>query len=363
MTRILSSDLLIADVITPLAGNAALAALADKYRLQPGGKIALTREQFDEFSAAIEGFPITITPGGSSANVLTTLSRLLGGDIEAQFLGIIGKSAYSSMIRQSLDKAHVNLLPETLPPGPSPETAVSYIITYPDGQRTIATYPGNARNILKPHLVTEDMVRNSDVLLVQGSLWQKLNHAFADTLLDLRWQHNKELWLTLPTHANFGEEKAGLFPWLIQSANVMLGNEEELSRMYHTDTDNALRCVQAEFRKNVLDKERKRQRREQVAFITRGEKGTAIVTRDDIRYLPIPPDMPKNVINTVGAGDTAFSGFVAGHLKGLPFEAAAQVGMALAGEKLKVNGARLPDPQAALQAAAPHLMNMLQRRV
>ena len=59
------------------------------------------------------------------------------------------------------------------------------------------------------------------------------------------------------------------------------------------------------------------------------------------------------------AGDTAFAGFAAGYLKKLPPETCAKIAVALAGEKLKVDGARLADPKAALQSAAPELAKLI----
>lgn len=364
MVKLLTSDILIADVITPLQGNTQLEELVERHGLKPGGKTALTKEQFEEFSAAVTGHPVSIVPGGSSANVVTTLSKLLGAAVEVFFLGVIGDGMYSSMIRQSLDEARITLLPSAaeLANYPTPQTALSYIPLYADGQRTIATYPGNARDILKPELVTDSLVAAVDVLLVQGSLWQKLDWAFADKLLELRWEHDKELWLAMPTHAKFGEEKAHLFKWLIPSANVILSNEEELARVYGAgaDTDQALRLLQQAFADaRVLEDEGKHQRREQVGFITCGAKGAAIVTAEGIDYIDPPEIAPEDIVNTLGAGDTAFAGFAAGHLMGLPYRASAQLAMALAGQKLLHNGPRLADPQGALQTAAPFLARLL----
>lgn len=380
MTRILSSDILIADVITPLEGNKKLEELVRKYDLKPGGKTALTKEQFDEFSRAVRGHPIHIEPGGSSANTLTTLGKLFRDEVDISFLGVVGADMYSNMIKESLDEAGIKLHPKTLPSDPAPESAVSYVIVFPDGQRTIATYPGNAKSILKPDYITPDMVSNSDALFVQGSLWQKMQDTppvmggyqdesklgFADKLLNQRWKLGKDLWLALPTHAKFGEEKAGHFQWLIESSNLVLGNDEELSRVYHTNgnADAALHALQDTFKKEMLVKKRNHPehgeipwtgKTSQVAFITRGKEGAAIVTKDDIEYVPAGAIDPKEIKNTLGAGDTSFAGFAAGYLKGLPHKTSAHIAMTLATEKLKVNGPRLADPAQSLHDASPRL--------
>lgn len=359
MTKILTSDILIADVMSSYINNKDIQALTTRLRLQPGGKEPLSREQLDEFQRAVEGHHPIIVPGGSAANMLTTLSKLMGKETQVTMLGVIGNE-YHDIIRKSLDEAGITLIPETLPEDVTPETGISHIVVFPDGQRTIVTYPGNAKAILKSSLITNRLVEDHDVLLVQGSLWQKLDWDFADRLMTLRWEHDKELWLALPTHTKFGVEKAGLFQWLIPSANLVLGNEEELCRIYQTDIDSALHRLQNEFRKEVPYQENHHPRREQVAFITRGENGCAIVTKKDICYLPARAvGSEEGLVNTLGAGDTAFAGFAAGYVKNLSPQNCAQIAMALANEKLKVYGPRLPDPKAALRQAAPHLARML----
>src|SRR5579864_6814469 len=103
--RIFSSDLLIADIIVFLAENPRLAVLAKQCRLHPGSKVTIEAAQLAEFSAAVEGSPVIVTPGGSSANMLATLAGLLRQEVSVRFLGIAGDDAYGAAVRQSLDEA------------------------------------------------------------------------------------------------------------------------------------------------------------------------------------------------------------------------------------------------------------------
>lgn len=359
MTNILSSDILIIDANIRLSENPAMQALVKKYNLKPGGKAAINKEQFDEFSKAMQDSPVTFTPGGSSANTLTTLSKLLDNEVNVHFYGVTGQSSYSKMIQGGLEEAKIQLLPEKLPLEPRPESAISFVLVGDDGQRTIVTYPGNARDILSPEQITDEQVRRSDVLFVQGSLWQKLNTDFADRLLKLRWDNRKDLWLALPTHAKFGEEQAGLFQWLVPSANLVMGNDEELARIYQTTPDKALEKLQATFREHTVLRTENRLKRSQVGFITMGEHGAAVVTAYEILHIDPIKINASEIKNTVGAGDTAFAGFALGYLKGLPDETSAKMAMALAGEKLKINQARLPDPRGVLKQVMPKLHDEL----
>jgi sugar/nucleoside kinase (ribokinase family) len=337
VTSILSSDILIADVITAVDGNPQIAALINKYDLKPGGKRALDEHQFQEFSAAVDGQPITLSPGGSSANMLTTLGKLFDKHLSITLIGVAGAGFSSQMIKSSLEEAGVRLFPDSLPPKPVPKTALSYVMVFPDGQRTIATYPGNAREFLKPYIINENMVKANDIVLMQGSLWGKMGHAYADRLFTLAVQHKKELWLALPTHSMLGDNHIEQFKNVIPKAALVLGNEEELSRVFQASGCKALNSLQQSFSGNA----------QQVGFITLGEKGAAIITHDEITYVPLS-NTPDRIVNTLGAGDTAFAGFVYGYLKKLPHAQSAAIAMALASAKLGVNGSRLPDPKKFL---------------
>ena len=217
MTRILASDLLVSDEIVTLAGHPALQPLMQKYQLTPGGKTNISKETSAEFARVFAKLPRILQPGGSSANFLCTLARLLPDEVEGDYIGVIGR--YDKVgdgdrkIWDSLKEANIRLLPhhQGFAPSFEPETAVSYVIVIPGGQRTVATYSGNARHLLTPDRLENNIMLEHDILLLQGALWQKLEWGYADRLLALRRQYNRTLWLTLPTYAEFSFKHAAFF--------------------------------------------------------------------------------------------------------------------------------------------------------
>jgi len=356
MTRILSGDLLIADVLVPMTGSPAIEALIEKYQMQPGAKMALNDEQLKEFKAALDGVEHTVMPGGSSANMLTTLCKILGKEIEVRFLGMAGDAKYCSIIRDSLIEAGITLVPERFPGGHVlMQSAVSFVFVYPDGQCTTATNPGNAREILKPAMIAEHLVKNSEIVFVQGSLWHKFQTDFADRLVKLCSKHQRQLWLTLPTQAKPSGEEIDHFLKVLPDAHLVFGNHAELERLYGASLDEGLNKLQKAFR----DRERVQEDKKSVGFITFGKDGAAVVTTQNIEFVQPIKIKGKEIVNTIGAGDTAYAAFAAGHLKQLPEMTSAQLAMALAGEKLRTNAPRLSDPKATLSAAAPDLARML----
>ncbi len=358
MTRILTSDILIADVIAPVQGHAALGALVEAYHLRPGGKAQLNEEQATAFAEAFAQVDYEVVPGGSSANMLTTLSKLMPHKVDVRFVGIAGEGEHSKIIREAMAQAHVALVPEHMPVGVQARAAMSYVLVFPEGQCTIATVAGNARELLKPAVFAEHVVKNADVLLAQGSLWHKFHEEFADRLYALCMKHGRQFWLTLPTQAKPTAGECAKIIEMLPDATLVLGNEAEMLRLFPGALPDAAkklqRLLQMEGRPPV-----KPERNDKIAFITLGERGCVLITQDKIEQIAAPYIAAGDIVNTIGAGDTAYAGFAAGYLKGLPAREAAQLGMALAGEKLRINAPRLPDPKATLEAKIPPLAALL----
>ena len=279
-TRVLSCDLLLVDEsIKPEQGTDVFdkcASVLSNMGLSWGGKKPIDENEKKKFGElfANSGLPRTRQPGGSSANTLAMLSEFLGPTkVKVDFLGVCGPEHPDdpehpdSLIRASLRKANITLH-EPPANGVKPESAYSYIVNPKGLDRTSATYPGTFDQCIKPYMISDALVNNSDVILMQGSLWHKLGETLpvenghapdhqlgvADTLMKKRWEMGKELWLTMPTQADFSKKtkivdgkevkltieeretqhnnKAAHFRHLVESANVVMGNGEEISRVY-----------------------------------------------------------------------------------------------------------------------------------
>jgi len=259
---------------------------------------------------------------------------------------------------------------------------------------------------------------------------------FADHLLDLRWKKGKDLWLAMPTQADFSsevrshEEKAIHFQELIKSANVILGNDDEISRVFTTkfERDRVLKIISErgitdddlnrtkenpdpiatliEAHKLTVDEVKQfnflnksviaetafarlqhtldtqnameiaklhgkwKGNTQQVAFISRGADKDAMIFTAHEPPVPVTPlpDPPGIKINTLGAGDTSFAGFLAayeklarqedGHCRKLSeddLKTCGNMAMRLANENLKHDAARVPNPREAIRQSDPVL--------
>lgn len=355
MTRILSTDLLIADVIAPVAAHESLSALAQEFGMQRGNKRSLTDAEAARFADAFKQVEVGLAPGGSSANVLSCISQLLGKAVEVKFVGVAGEGAHGDMIRAALKEANITLMPEHVPQGVRTREATSYVLVYSDAQCSIATHPGNARQVLKPALLPEHVVEHCEVVLAQGSLWHKFHPEFADRLYHLCVKHHRALWLTLPTQAHATPNEYEKIREMIPYASLVFGNEAELVRMFNMPLPEAIKQLQ-----RLLRVERgSGPHPVGLGYITLGAKGCILISRDSVEQMQAVPVPPELVKNTIGAGDTAYAGFAAGYLQGMPLRQAAHLGMVLASEKLRVNAPRLPQPLACLKQVAPDLAAQL----
>ena len=367
--RVLSSDILISDVCISLPYNdtdeanshglqysdieSFMAKILKRRNAQRGGKAAVFDDEYEELCKKIAGLEHKRSPGGSSANTLVTLGRLLGKKhIATDFIGVAGTGEPAESIKRDLVSGNVHLLPEHPPEHRAAIHGTTIAFTQKNGERTTFTHRGNAADILTPEMVTPDLMEKCDAVFVQGSLWDKFGKDLPDKMLIQRWQKDKEIWLALPTHSKFDASK--IVPetcqWQITSADVVLGNDAELLRIYKTDN---LQIALAELKQALGErdkvreaKHKPRKEKKPVAFIT-CEKGAYVVTPGEENiFLPALP-APKEMY-MIGAGDTAFAGFLAGHVAGMSLHDSAELGMELANAKLEYESARIPDPRQEL---------------
>jgi sugar/nucleoside kinase (ribokinase family) len=289
--------------------------------------------------------------------------------VDINFMGLAandGPDGPGTAIKKFL-KGVFHLLTDTWPEGVTPKTAVSHVLRHPTGHYTLLTYPGTAAEGLREVRrhnsdLMENNMKQSDVVFLNGALLEKFGLTFVGEILKHRWNHEKELVLSLPSHAAYGPDDIRLFRNLVQSSNVVMGSDEEFCRLYKIDIttrpidDDVIKKIvaakiQAAFAEKVLQNNGMPCPQKQVAFITRGNKPALLVIAGHDEPIEVPiVNAPLN--NVLGAGDTAFAGFLAGYLKGLDHETSAKIAMGLAAEKVRQTSTEpyLVDPKMSLRA-------------
>lgn len=338
MFRLISSDLLICDVILPLVENPQLLPLIGAYNqaypehpIAPGSKSPLSAEEFAQWQKVV-GVHGKYMAGGSAANTLSALKKLLGNNIEIDFIAAYGDDTAGRVIGESLVHDGFNVLPQ-IAPFPDVQTAMSFVLVDKTGERSIAGYSGTSRTKIVP--LQKKIPTGYDIIFLPGSLWQKYGAEFAQSLVGC----GKKLWLSLPTHSQSGRQYNDAVRALIPKAHVVLANADELMRMF------AVSSIES-----ALEELQQQMGAEQIAFITHGVHGAFIVSREMIHPIAAQKISAAELKNTLGAGDAAFAGFLYGLLTDENnVERAGYIAMQLASAALQTESARLNQMPLILQ--------------
>ena len=106
--------------------------------------------------------------------------------------------------------------------------------------------------------------------------------------------------------------------------DILFANEEEVLSLYEADTfDAALQSVRGHC---------------EIAALTRGEKGSVIVSGDEVHVVDAEP--AARVVDTTGAGDAYAAGFLHGLSGNRDLAACARIGGIAAAEVIAHMGAR-----------------------
>jgi sugar/nucleoside kinase (ribokinase family) len=117
--------------------------------------------------------------------------------------------------------------------------------------------------------------------------------------------------------------------------DILFANEDELKSLYETtDFDAAVQLLRKDCH---------------IAAVTRSEKGSVIVTRDDIHEVPAAP--VSQVVDTTGAGDLFAAGFLRGLTQGKDLTSCARIGAIAAAEVISHVGPRPLVPLTSLLPA------------
>jgi len=196
------------------------------------------------------------------------------------------------------------------------------------------TYLGAAQD-LHPNDIDPEAVAAARIVYLEGYLWDP-PHAKEAFLKAAKIAHeaNRDVALTLSDPFCVDRYRAEFLD-LIRSRTVDLvfANEHELRSLYQTaDFESALNALRVDVK---------------AAVVTRSEKGSIVVTREESDAVPACP--VERVVDATGAGDLFAAGFLVGLARGADYRAAARLGALAAAEVIQHLGAR---PEISLKDLA-----------
>jgi sugar/nucleoside kinase (ribokinase family) len=273
--------------------------------------------------------PATEISGGSGANTVVGTASL---GARAAFIGRVKDDLLGRVFIHDIRAAGVDF--DVPPANAGPSTGRCYVLVTPDGERTMNTFLGAAQDLV-PDDVDADLVAASAVTYLEGYLWDppQAKAAFLKAAT-IAHQAGRLVALTL-SDAFCVDRYRQEFLDLLRGRTVDLtfANESEVKSLYQTaDFDTAV----AQLRSDAA-----------LAVVTRSERGSLLVTREETRAVPAFPI--ERLVDATGAGDLFAAGFLFGVARGVDLPTSARLGALAAGEVIQHLGAR---PQCSLRALA-----------
>jgi len=273
--------------------------------------------------------PAQITSGGCAANTAACVASFGG---RAAFIGKVKDDALGSIFAQNIHAFGVGF--ETRAATAGPATARSFIMVTPDGERTMNTYLGACQG-LGPDDVSEEMVRGSAYIYLEGYLWDPpLAKVAFRKAARIAHAAGRKVALTL-SDAFCVDRYRDEFVDLLRSRtiDILFANEHELRSLFGTaETEAAIAALRET---------------DALGVITYGAKGAMTVTREETVAVPAFPI--ERLVDTTGAGDLFAGGFLFGLARGRSEKECLRLGALSAAEVIQHLGAR---PERSLKEFA-----------
>lgn len=275
--------------------------------------------------------------GGSAANTVAFIAALGG---KAAYIGKVAGDQLGDVFAHDMRATGVTYDTPRLLDGLS--TARCLIFVTPDAQRTMQTFLG-ATSQLGPEDLNVGYLQSSDVVYLEGYLWDqpRAKAAMRDAAVAAH-DAGVTVSLTLSDAFCVDRYRDEFLDLAEHHVNILFANEHEILSLYQVRTfDEALQRVRAHC---------------EIAALTRSDKGSVIVSGDEVHVIDAVPDV--EVVDTTGAGDAYAAGFLYAYTHGYDLATCGRLGGAMAAEVISHYGAR---PESDVRSLAALVLDGGQR--
>ncbi len=275
--------------------------------------------------------PAIETSGGSVANTMAGIASFGGS---AGYIGKVRDDQLGGVFAHDIQAVGVDF--EVQPGTDGPPTARCLIVVTPDAARTMNTFLGTS-SLLHPDEIDTDFVAAAKVLYCEGYIWDiDITKQAIRKAVDACRAAGNAVSFTLSDSFCVERHHAEWLELVDGPIDILFGNEDEIRALYETDDfDTAVSAVQGKVA---------------VACLTRGAKGSVIVTPDEV--LEVAAEPVDEVVDTTGAGDLYASGFLYGYTRGLDLASCGRLASIAAAEVISHVGARAQVPLLDLAGRA-----------
>ena len=270
---------------------------------------------YDKMGSGIE------CSGGSAANTIAGLASLGG---KGAFVGKVCDDQLGTIFQHDIRALGVGF--DTALAASGAPTARCLIFVTPDAQRTMLTYLGACAE-LGPKDIDADVIKDSKVAYLEGYLFDppQAKEAFIKAS-EIAHASGRRVSLSLSDAFCVGRYRDEFLDLVKNHVDILFANEDETISLYEAKTfDEALQHVRQDC---------------DIAALTRGEKGSVIVSGNEIHVLDAEP--VEKLSDTTGAGDSFAAGFLFGFTQNMPLDKCGHIGGIVAAETIQHMGAR-PD--------------------
>ena len=305
-------------------------ALIERLDIPKGGMTLIDEERATELYDVM-GPGVEIS-GGSAANTIVGVASFGG---TAQYLGKVRDDQLGKVFAHDIRATGVRY--DTALAAGGPSTGCCLILVTPDAQRTMNTYLGASVHFCADD-VDPEVIAAGTVLYLEGYLFDppEAQEAFR---VAARYAHDagRVVSATLSDSFCVDRHHDAFLDLVEHHVDLLFANEAEIMALYRTDDfDVAVEGVR---------------RHGAVAALTRSERGSVVVTEDEVIEVPAHP--VEELVDTTGAGDLYASGFLFGYSRGMDLATCGALGSLAAAEVISHLGARPAVSLADLAASLP----------
>ncbi|MFP6742079.1 MAG: adenosine kinase [Alphaproteobacteria bacterium] len=269
--------------------------------------------------------------GGSAANTIVGVAALGG---RGAYIGKVRDDQLGAVFAHDIRASGVSF--ETPLSTDGAATARCLILVTPDAQRTMNTFLGACVE-LGPDDVDPALIESAQVTYMEGYLWDPAGAKEAFRKAH-RIAHGagRRVALSLSDPFCVDRYRDEFAELVADHIDILFANEDEIMSLYQVDSFEA-----------ALDKVRGHC---EVAALTRSEKGSVVVSGEQVHHVAAAP--VNQVVDTTGAGDLYAAGFLHGFTQGWSLDDCARLAGIAAAEVISHMGARPEADLAKLKAEA-----------
>ncbi len=297
--------------------------LLDELGLAKGAMTLIDEKQatqlYDRMGPAIE------CSGGSAANTIASLASLGG---TGAFIGKLRDDQLGAVFRHDIRSLGIAF--KSRPAADGAPTARCLIFVTADAERTMQTYLGASVDLC-PNDIDTTIIAAAEITYLEGYLWDPpmAKEAFLKAAATAH-RAGRLVSLSLSDPFCVDRHRADFLDLVEHHVDVLFANEEEIVSLYRADGfDDALQRVRGHCR---------------VAALTRGKKGSLLISGDEIHIIDAEP--VASVVDSTGAGDAYAAGFLFGLTRSLGLADCGRIASIAAAEVIGHFGAR---PEVSLK--------------